>query len=336
MNSKNIKKHLNAKMRDWLNSITDENVKKAIRENTIITGGAMVSLLTGETIHDYDVYFRTKEACVTVAKYYVELWNTTHPNDKVVSLKVEDDKTEMKKVTKDASLPFSEENSQEIPVVIPGRVKVWIQSKGIAEEEKPQQETSVAMPENDLLFPPVDDKEKSDEEVAIEKDSETSEDKPKYRPVFLSSNAITLSDKIQVVTRFYGEIEEIHKNYDFAHCTCSWTSWDNEVQLPTKALECIINKELYYVGSKYPLCSIIRTRKYLERGYHINAGQYVKMAFQLNELDLYNIETLEEQLTGVDSGYFLMMIDALRKKADESGEARVDKSYVFELINRMF
>ena len=336
MNSKNIKKHMNAKMRDWLNSITDEEVKKAIKENTIVTGGAMVSLLTGESIHDYDVYFRTKEACVTVAKYYTELWNKNHPNDRVASLKVEDDKTEMKKVIKDASLPFSEENSEEIPVIIPGRVKVWIQSEGIAEEENPQQETSVTVPENDLPFPPTEDKEKTDEEVAIEKDEETSEEKPKYRPVFLSSNAITLSDKIQVVTRFYGEVEDIHKNYDFAHCTCSWTSWDNEVQLPTKALECIINKELYYVGSKYPLCSIIRTRKYLERGYHINAGQYVKMAFQLNELNLYDIETLEEQLTGVDSGYFQMMIDALRKKSDESGEAKVDKSYVFELINRMF
>lgn len=336
MNSKNIKKHMNAKMRDWLNSITDEEVKKAIKENTIVTGGAMVSLLTGESVHDYDVYFRTKEACVTVAKYYTELWNKNHPNDRVASLKVEDDKTETKKVIKDASLPFSEENSEEISVVIPGRVKVWIQSEGIAEEEKPQQETSVTVPENDLPFPPTEDKEKTDEEVAIEKDEETSEEKPKYRPVFLSSNAVTLSDKIQVVTRFYGEVEDIHKNYDFAHCTCSWTSWDNEVQLPTKALECIINKELYYVGSKYPLCSIIRTRKYLERGYHINAGQYVKMAFQLNELNLYDIKTLDDQLTGVDSGYFQMMIEALNKKADESGEAKVDKSYVFELINRMF
>lgn len=31
-----------------------------------------------------------------------------------------------------------------------------------------------------------------------------------------------------------------------------------------------------------------------------------------------------------------LMIEALKKKADESGEAVVDKSYVFELINRMF
>ena len=31
-----------------------------------------------------------------------------------------------------------------------------------------------------------------------------------------------------------------------------------------------------------------------------------------------------------------VLIDALQHKADETGEAKVDKSYVFELINRMF
>ena len=293
----------------------------------------MVSLLTSEKVHDYDVYFKTKSACVVVANYYIDKWNKEHPDDKQASLVVEEDKTETKKVIKNNSLPFSEENSEEVTITIPGRVKVFIKSEGVAGETKEKTEEGRNMPISEQPFPPVD---KTDEEVALEEDAADNTDKPKYRPVFLSSNAITLSDKIQVVTRFYGEVEEIHKNYDFAHCTCSWTSWDNEVQLPTKALECIINKELYYVGSKYPLCSIIRTRKYLERGYHINAGQYVKMAFQLNELNLYDIKTLEDQLTGVDSGYFAMMIDALQHKADETGEAKVDKSYVFELINRMF
>ena len=145
-----------------------------------------------------------------------------------------------------------------------------------------------------------------------------------------------MSDKIQIVTRFYGNVEEIHKNYDFAHCTCAWSSWDNEVFLPQKALECIINKELYYIGSKYPLCSIIRTRKYLERGYHINAGQYVKMCMQLNLLDLTNVEVLEDQLTGVDTTYFQMMIEDLQKHQEELGTDKVDTGYAIQLINKLF
>lgn len=328
MNSKNIKKHLNAKLNNWLASIEDDNVKKILRENVIITGGALVSLLTGEKVHDYDVYLRTNEACKAVAEYYVQQWNKTH-EDSQISLRVVPPET-IQVPTYEDGIRKTDENGQPAfhSVVTPERIKVFVQSVGVV-EEKPV-ETEVDAP-----FPPIEEVEKTDEDKATEEAAEET-GKPKYRPVFMSSNAITLSDKIQIVVRFYGEVEVIHKNYDFAHCTCSWTSWNNEVQLPEKALECIINKELYYIGSKYPLCSIIRTRKYLERGYHINAGQYVKMAFQLNELNLYNLETLEDQLTGVDSGYFMMMIEALKKKADESGEAVVDKSYVFELINRMF
>ena len=113
-------------------------------------------------------------------------------------------------------------------------------------------------------------------------------DKPSYRPVFLTANAITLSDKIQIVLRFWGEPEEIHKNYDFVHCTNYWTSWDGYLDLKTQALECIINKELRYVGSRYPVCSIFRVRKFLERGWKINAGQLLKACMQISELDMLN------------------------------------------------
>lgn len=296
MNSKNIKRHLNAKLKDWLDSISDEEVKSIIKKNTIITGGALVSLLTGEPVHDYDVYFRTKEACLAVARYYTDQWNKTHPDNR-------------------QAVVDTKENSS--------KISVFISSQGVVSEASPNPfEDGVSIEENP-------------------EKPETNTEKPKYRPVFITSNAITLSDKIQVIVRFYGEVEQIHSNFDFVHCTCSWTSWDNQVQLPTKALECIINKELFYVGSKYPLCSIIRTRKYLERGYHINAGQYVKMAFQLNQLNLNDVETLKDQLLGVDSTYFDILISAihakqLKNKEDNTIGEEVDTAYVIELINRIF
>lgn len=301
MNSKNIKKHLKAKVRDWVENIDNDDVKKTVLDNTIITGGALVSLLTGEPVHDYDVYFKTKEACVNVAQYYIRKWNTSHP-EKQIYLKT-DDKT--------------------------GKISCFIRSSGIADENE---EVSSPISYN------FESTEEEDEAVGIEHEQgePQEESKDKYRPRFITSNAITLSNKIQIVTRFYGNVEEIHKNYDFAHCTCAWSSWDNEVFLPQKALECIINKELYYIGSKYPLCSIIRTRKYLERGYHINAGQYVKMCMQLNLLDLTNVEVLEDQLTGVDTTYFQMMIEDLRKHQEELGDDKVDTGYAMQLINKLF
>ena len=289
MNEKNIKKHLNQKMNDWLSSIDDDKIKDIIRKNVIITGGAIVSLLTGEEVNDYDVYFRTREACLEVANYYVNKWNYKHKGN--VSIKV------------------CEET---------GKFQCYVASAGIADEN-----------DNGVGYVIIGENNNQQN-----KNSE----KDKYRPTFITSNAITLSDKIQVVIRFYGEVEDIHKNFDFVHCTCVWSSWDNELVLPSKALECIINKELHYVGSKYPLCSIIRTKKYLERGYHINAGQYVKMCMQLNELDLNKIDVLEDQLTGVDTAYFAHLIDAVRKHSDEKTEDKdtVDTLYIIEVIDRLF
>lgn len=295
MNGKNIKKALNAKLNDWLKSIEDSDIKKEISNDVIITGGAIVSLLTGEKVHDYDVYFKTKESLVKVAEYYVKKWNA-NVHHRGAELRVDEQ----------------------------GRVKCFIRSEGVAEEEE-EKESEEPIPFEEL------------EPEVSENDTTPGEDKKeKYRPVFLTSNAITLSDKIQIVTRFYGEVDEIHKNYDFAHCTCAWSSWDNNLSLPQKALECIINKELYYIGSKYPLCSIIRSRKYINRGYTINAGQYLKMCLQLNELNLHDIETLKDQLVGVDSLYFTMALEKLENKKNEDPNFEPDNNYLFEVINRIF
>lgn len=315
MNGKNIKKHLKRKINDWIEHINDDEVKKVVSENVIITGGAIVSLLTGEKVHDYDVYFRTKEACITVAKYYVDLWNKEHSDKPVILMYGE--------LLENAGM----ENN--------GQVKCFIQSKGIADEDEKA---------NSRVAYNFESTEIEDDAVGIEYESTKDEGdtadengtKSKYMPRFITSNAITLSNKIQIVTRFYGEVEDIHKNYDFAHCMCAWSSWDNNLFLPNKALECIINKELYYCGSLYPLCSIIRTRKYIERGYHINAGQYVKMCMQLNALDLTDVNVLEDQLTGVDTSYFQVMIEELRRHQEETGDDKVDSSYAMELINKLF
>lgn len=154
----------------------------------------------------------------------------------------------------------------------------------------------------------------------------------KYQPILLTSNAITLSDKVQIVIRFYGEPEEIHKNYDFVHVTNYWTSWDQEVVTNTEALECILAKELKYIGSLYPVCSMIRLRKFLKRGWSVHAGQMLKIAFQISELNLTDLNVLEEQLTGVDFAYFSQVVDILK-----NGEIKdIDSTYLAEIVDRVF
>lgn len=156
--------------------------------------------------------------------------------------------------------------------------------------------------------------------------------KPKFRPVFISTNAVTLSHKVQLVFRFFGEPEDIHKNYDFVHCTNYWSSWNGELVLHKEALESLLAKELRYVGSKYPIASVLRLRKFIARHWTINAGQVLKMAMQISELDLTDMKVLEDQLTGVDVAYFIQVVDALKAK----DPTKVNAAYLVEIIDRMF
>lgn len=190
-----------------------------------------------------------------------------------------------------------------------GRISIFISSDGIAEENYGDEDEDL----------PAEDNTKQD-----------------YRPIFLTSNAITLSNKIQLVIRFFGSPEEIHENYDFVHCTNYWYSKTGELVLNQAALESLLSKELYYVGSKYPLCSLIRTRKFIKRGWNINAGQYLKMAMQLNELDLRDVETLEEQLIGVDITYFQMLIEALNERKEKNKDFAYDSGYIATIVDRIF
>ena len=160
--------------------------------------------------------------------------------------------------------------------------------------------------------------------------------------MFLSGNAITLSEKVQIVIRFHGSPDEVHKNYDFDHCKCYWEPGGGgrgdygKLTLPPSALESIVTKQLRYSGSLYPLCSVIRTRKFLKRGWYMNAGQYLKMCFQISELDLTDLDVMEEQLTGVDATYFWQIIDYCRKRTEEDESFRVTAPYLATVIDRIF
>lgn len=153
----------------------------------------------------------------------------------------------------------------------------------------------------------------------------------KYAVSFLSPNAISLTNGIQIVLRFNGEPEEIHKNYDYVHATNYWT-FEKGLVTNIPALESLLSKQLKYQGSLYPVTSIIRMRKFIKRGWNITAGEILKMIFQCSQLDLSNPNVLEEQLIGVDIAYFGVVIDMLRNTKYD----KLDSQYLFALIDKAF
>jgi len=157
------------------------------------------------------------------------------------------------------------------------------------------------------------------------------EEGKKYQVSFLSQNAISLTDDLQIVLRFNGTSQQIHKTFDFIHATNYFTFADGLVT-NIEALQCILTKNLKYQGSLYPITSIIRMKKFILRGWSINAGEILKIMFQISELDLKDVEVLEEQLIGVDIAYFAKLIEVIRTVNPE----KITSSYLSEIIDRVF
>jgi len=55
------------------------------------------------------------------------------------------------------------------------------------------------------------------------------------------------------------------------------------------------------------------------------------MILQCNELDLFNIDVLEDQLVGVDSAYFMQVIRLVRENPE-----KMNAAYLIEIIDRIF
>jgi len=304
MKIKTISKAIDKKITEWLSTIEDEGLRNSVKKDLIVTGGCIASMLLKEQVNDFDIYFKTKQTCFDVAKYYVNKILPIYRNS------ISDSKIE---VIDSLNVPKKDyedevENSK------------WIQfKKGL--ERSSEDRVKLYIPHIGYWRRSDDAPNENQEEL-------------KYQPVYLSENAISLSNQVQLVVRFFGDVETIHTNYDFVHAT-NYFHYDNgkpKLVCNLNALQALLTKELIYIGSKYPLTSIIRTKKFILRGFTINAGTYLKILWQVAELDLKDPITLQEQLIGVDVAYFSMLIEILQNVSPD----KLTYNYVSEIIDRVF
>lgn len=312
MQTKTIAKICKGKIEQWAKTVKKndrEDIADIIRTKTMITGGALVSLLSGEAVNDFDIYFRDKESALAVAKYYVDLFKDQ--NEKWVTDKV-------------SRFEAVEEND---------RIKVIIKSSGVASANA--ELDGAAEMDSPTEYQYFEQTNGNEAESYLQNlICYSSKKENEFAPIFISDNAITLSDQIQIVIRFFGEPEEIHLNYDYIHCTNVYSSWDEKVTLNMEAMEAIRTKTLFYSGSLYPVCSLLRLRKFISRGWKINAGQVLKIIWQVKDLDLSDYNVLKEQLVGVDAAYFTELLETL--KNDKEAGKTIDQTYIANLIDVIF
>lgn len=108
MKTKTIKKVLKQKIGEWLDSIEDANVREMAKKNTIVTGGAIASMLLQEPVNDYDVYFKDHATTLAVAKYYADRFTPKKAGGIPCKIYVEDTDGRIKLVVKSAGVASEE------------------------------------------------------------------------------------------------------------------------------------------------------------------------------------------------------------------------------------
>jgi hypothetical protein len=296
MNIKTIEKTVQDKMNEWLNTITDESLRKRVKDSLLVSGGCIASMLLNESVNDFDVYIQDMNTCRDLALYYTKDFK---------SITVFDGRLRESYLTQYEEHFINNADDDRNSFIVAIRT----------------------LKENQIKL-------RFDGAAAGLRVNEGLTDEGKYLPAYFSPNAISLYDKLQIVTRFVGTPEVIHSSFDFIHATNYFTFADGFVRsLP--AMESLITKQLKYQGSFYPVTSVIRAKKFVKRGFNIGAGEMVKIMFQISQLDLSNPDVLEEQLVGVDVAYFDLLIQALRNRPIEKG-FKVSSSYFNTIIDRVF
>ena len=326
LSQRTIKIAIRNKLTKMLATVKDPELVKRMEEDILVTGGAITSMLLGERVNDYDVYFKTKETAKAVAEYYVNHFNLEKEKRQQAAGTPKDDVLYIPNVREEERL-----NIEGTPET---RILIFMKSAGVAGEEQDPYKYFEERPEVDTiefaesLVPMTND---LDMVEAMHEEVKTV--KNEYRPVFMTDNAITLSDRVQIIIRFFGTPEEIHKNFDFIHCTGVYDYKKNELLCSEEMLMAVLSKRLIYSGSLYPIASVLRMRKFIKRGWGISAGQTLKILHQISRVNWENTQQLQEQIMGVDVAYMHQLIATLQNRAPGQ---KVDQTYLAEILDTIF
>ena len=117
MKTKTIEKILRGKFAQFLKSIDDKAVQKLVKENSMITGGAIVSLVLNESVNDFDIYFTNRDTVMAVCKYYKELIRKNDANFETLQIHEEGDR--IKFIIPSAGISRPKDNGKKFfPVII--------------------------------------------------------------------------------------------------------------------------------------------------------------------------------------------------------------------------
>lgn len=138
--------------------------------------------------------------------------------------------------------------------------------------------------------------------------------------VFNGANAITLTERFQIITRYTGTPDEVICKFDFSHCRCYFYSYSGQpLSIYKDAMESIATKHLIYNSCPNPIGALYRLKKFFYRGWDITKDNWFKIIMDVNAIDLTKPTIVKEQISfmGNGSSAFMNNLDICEKVSSE-------------------
>lgn len=105
---------------------------------------------------------------------------------------------------------------------------------------------------------------------------------------------------------------DLIRDFDFTICMGAYSFYPESFTLCQDFLKHIAQKRLIFnTNSKYPLSSLFRTRKFMNRGYRISGSETIKLGLSINNLNIKTFGELRRHLLGIDTLFLKPLTDRL-------------------------
>lgn len=151
--------------------------------------------------------------------------------------------------------------------------------------------------------------------------SHTKNKDDKFHVKLITENAINLFDKIQLITKFVGTPEEVTHKFDWQHIKSWYSCKEEKLYLTPDVYQLVVEKELIYTGSDYPLSSLMRLKKYIKKGWNVSNTTILHIALDI----VASFNKMEAERQFEQAKYGREQLEKIRRKIKDMCQEEFDE-----------
>lgn len=138
-----------------------------------------------------------------------------------------------------------------------------------------------------------------------------------YKRESVSEEFIITIQLIKAEHLFFDDSEDLIKSFDFTINMAAYDIKTDMLYMHKDFIDHNIERKLVYnEDTIYPIVSMHRAIKYMQRGYNFSGYEQVKIALAINNLMMKDYRDLKVQLQGIDTSVFQLITDKLMENPD--------------------